>query len=340
MEFGGNLQFCLLNNRKLYSTNYYRGGQQYQYSNYLINVDSGRSALQYIIETFNFKRIWLPVYNCPLVGKRLQDVSNIKVCWYNLNDDFTPMINHLNFQEDDALLWVNYCGVMYQDLVDKIADCQKLYGVKVIIDNIPAYFSKPRIEVLNIYSCRKFIGVPDGGHVIGKEVIKKELPTYNTAENYYYLLKAFEQGSNASYEDYQLSEKRITEETKAYGMPKLTQKFLESVDYEYVQNTRYDNFQVLHKFLGESNRLNNVDFNSKTPSVYPYLTSNKNLRSLLLDNQIYISRFWKNVLTNERANSFEKDLAEYLIPLPIDQRYTEDDMITLAHKVIELEKLG
>ena len=44
------------------------------------------------------------------------------------------------------------------------------------------------------------------------------------------------------------------------------------------------------------------------------------------------------MLTNELANKFEKDLAEYLIPLPIDQRYDEQDMQYIANMVKKLEE--
>lgn len=97
------------------------------------------------------------------------------------------------------------------------------------------------------------------------------------------------------------------------------------------------NFRVLHNILGITNRLK-LDDATMTPSVYPYLSSSKSLREKLLENKIYVSRFWKHVLTNELANKFEKDLAEYLIPLPIDQRYDEQDMQYIANMVKKLEE--
>ncbi len=59
----------------------------------------------------------------------------------------------------------------------------------------------------------------------------------------------------------------------------------------------------------------------------------------IVERKIYISRFWKHVLTNELANDFEKDLAEFLIPLPIDQRYETDDMDYIARMVKTVRKL-
>lgn len=330
MEYGGCLHFELMNNND--GEEYYR-----EYDRNKVDVDSGRSALQFILEKFNFRRIWLPVYNCPLVGKRILEVSNAEIGWYNISGDFLPQLDGLKFVNGDALLYVNYCGVMFSQTIDAVVRLQEKFPIKVIIDNIPAYFSKPRMEVINIYSCRKFLGVPDGGHIIGKEIKHVELPTYSTAKNYFYLIKAVEDGSNAAYGDYQDSEKRFSESTTAYGMPKLTHRVLCSIDCSKIIEKRRKNFETLHSILSYKNQLR-IDFQSVTPSVYPYLTTDISLRSNLLEHKIFISRFWKHVLTNEFANDFEKKLAEYLIPLPIDQRYGVEDMHYIGNKILEFER--
>lgn len=313
-------------------------GQDYydKFKRNRVEVDSGRSAIQYVVEKYRYKRIWLPIYNCPLVSERIKRVCGLEIIFYNLNEDFSPEINLEHLRKGDVFLWVNYCGVMQDSLIDRIADMQASSAADVIIDNIPAFFSEPRMNVFNIYSCRKFIGVPDGGYLIGNNVEEDFLQTYKTAQNYLYLLQAIEEGSNAVYPNYQESEKRITEEETVYGMPKLTYRMLCNVDYEQIKETRLRNFHKLHSLLGDRNRIK-VNFLTKTPSVYPYLTRDKGLRQKLLDNKVYISRFWKHVLTNEMANNFEKDLAEYLIPLPIDQRYSEEDMQNITEILEETE---
>ena len=103
-----------------------------EFENIKIDVDSGRSALQYILENYKFKRIWLPIYNCPLVAARIISVSTIKICWYNLNESFRPMINKNKFIEGDILLWVNYFGVMSKALIDEIVSLQINTPVKII----------------------------------------------------------------------------------------------------------------------------------------------------------------------------------------------------------------
>ena len=312
-------------------------GMEYyhEFADHKVDVDSGRSALQYIIDNFDFKRIWMPIYNCPLVHKRIREMSDIEICWYNINENFFPSIDFNEFMSGDVMLWINYCGVMPSALIDTIAEIEKETPASVIIDNIPAYFAPPRMNVLNIYSCRKFLGVPDGGHVIGSGIKMIDLPVYSTASNYLYLLEAIEKGSDAVYIDYQKSEKRFSVSNTAYGMPKLTSRILKGIDYGRIIEVRKNNFESLHKILESSNRLI-LDTDTITPLVYPYLASSKPLRSNLLDKKIFISRFWKHVLTNDKANAFEKDLAEYLIPLPIDQRYNIKDMYHLAEMVLKL----
>ena len=327
-EYGGCLHFEILESI---------GQAKGAFQEHKVDVDCGRSAIQWILKDRSIKRIWLPIYNCPLVEKRILDVSDVKIIWYNLSEDFLPQIDFGELCKGDVVLWINYYGIMPEETIDEVANIQKKTLAKIIIDNIPAYFSKPRMDVLNIYSCRKFLGVPDGGHVIGNAVMYEELPVYQTSENFLYLLKAIESGSNSAYPDYQLSEKRFFRSKEIYGMPILTKKILELVDYKNIISVRNKNFQKLESRLRKYNRLK-INMETDTPSVYPFLTDDTGLRGRLLDNNIYISQFWKHVLSNEKANPFEKNLAEYLIPLPIDQRYSLSDMDIISDKVVRLLK--
>ena len=60
--------------------------------------------------------------------------------------------------------------------------------------------------------------------------------------------------------------------------------------------------------------------------VYPYYCHKEGLRQHLIDNKIYVAKYWPNVEEWAGKDSVEADLAEYLIPLPIDQRYGKEEM--------------
>lgn len=298
-----------------------------------VDVDCGRSAIQYILETEKKKRIWLPVFNCPLVEKRiLKAFPSIQIKYYNIDADFIPVLSESI--KDDLFLWVNYYGLMPDYIIDKI--CGSRYGGGVIIvDNIQGYFTKPREGVYNIYSCRKFVGVPDGAHIIKSNIIKKDLPVYSTADNYYFLLKAYEEGSGLSYSAYQKSEERFTDEKTVYGMPRLTSQLLKTVSYDAIIKRRKGNFMILHQLLKACNQINlnlDITYQSSVPCVYPLLIREHGIsvRKELVEQGIYVSTLWKHIISDHKANEFEKKLAENVIPLPIDQRYEEEDMKKLT----------
>ena len=60
--------------------------------------------------------------------------------------------------------------------------------------------------------------------------------------------------------------------------------------------------------------------------VYPFLNNKRGLKEKLIENKIYVATYWKEVKERVNTDSFENNLVDYLIPLPIDQRYNLEDM--------------
>ena len=332
-QWGGNLHFegCLSD-----KTSYYDGYDR-------VDVDCGRSAIQYIAEIENKKNIFLPIYDCPLVNKRMEDAflkQGVNIHYYNMTENFKPTLPE---EISDALiLFVNYFGVMSDTLINEMTDMQS-DSVSVIIDNIPGYFEAPRDGVYNIYSCRKFVGVPDGGHIIKNGIIKKSLDSIENSSRYEYLLKSVNVGSNDSYDLYEKSEDMFTDSDRPLGMSRLTSEILKSVDYERIKVRRIENFARLHQLLGEINCFPvTSEFAKKPAFVYPLLVTDNgvNIRKKLVENNVFVSTLWRHVMTNEKANDFEKCLANNIVPLPIDQRYSVRDMEDMAAVVMKVLKEG
>ena len=91
----------------------------------------------------------------------------------------------------------------------------------------------------------------------------------------------------------------------------------------------------LDKYLGNYNKLLFVRSDIEAPQVYPLLIENELLRDYLIEKKIYIPRWWKKVIIEDHANEFEKYLARYLLPLPIDQRYDSADMQVMAGIILD-----
>ncbi len=69
--------------------------------------------------------------------------------------------------------------------------------------------------------------------------------------------------------------------------------------------------------------------------IYPFLVLNgSKLKRELIANKIYVATYWPNVLNWAEKDSFEYNITNNLLALPIDQRYSEDDM----YRIIEIIK--
>lgn len=154
------------------------------------------------------------------------------------------------------------------------------------------------------------------------EEFKKEV-----GDSWAYLEIAAKLGSNAAYEEYL---KTVLVEYRGMGV--LTHEYLNAIDYDYVQESRTNNLRMMNYELGLHNEL---EINENMAGMcYPFLRAgNKMLREHLLERRVYTPTWWKCVLESDSTNEFEKYLATNLIPLPIDQRYSTEQVADLAKMV-------
>lgn len=297
----------------------------------ILKLNCARSALLYLMEAKQIKEIYIPHYICKTVIDALVS-RNIKIYYYYLDDDFLP--KSLQLDDNQYLLWVNYFGINSF----KIKILEKKYK-NLIVDSTQAFFSKPIGNVDFIYSCRKFFGVPDGAYLIGKEINNINLNNDSSYKKIEFLAKNIEYGSNESYSLY-LENEDIFASNRILKMSILTEMLLKTVNYENIKNKRTKNFQYLHSKLKDINELKNLElFSDDVPLIYPLLISNNDLRQYLLDNKIYISCWWKYLLEKMPEKSLEYKFSKFLLPLPIDQRYNEEDMDKVAMTILKYENL-
>lgn len=319
-EYGGYLPIELGKNNK----EYYRTNSRF--------YNSGRTAIYCAIKDSGVERVWLPIFLCKSVYDLLKTM-HIDIHFYNIDSNFIPI--NIDEKQNDIIIWTNYYGVVPSKTIELIV---ARYN-NVIIDNTQAFFQKPLDNVYNVYSPRKFFGVCDGGILIKKEFRNKDavLEKSNSLSTAMYLVKSLQMSTNDAYKDSIKNEKRIENEG-VRSMSQLTHSILETIDYEFVKDRRNNNFCKLHSLLKERNELiidKAVFDENRAPMVYPFLFKSKSLRQRLIDNHIYVSQWWKWLLENKRSNEWERYLSEYLLPLPIDQRYEAKDMRNIYDIIVK-----
>lgn len=296
----------------------------------LLNL--GRNAFRYILQSIpnEIDKLYIPYYTCPVVWERLFFSGKI---WFYRLDENLEIAEDIELGEHDYIVVNNYFGIKDQ----YVEQLSKKYGNHLIIDNAQAFFALVIPDTYAFYSPRKFFGVPDGGVAYvandAKPIRCEEQDDSSNRLKHLQLRK--EKGAEAGFATYQLNESKLDKLTTKW-MSNYTHEVLCRIAYATAKEKRRANYQLLHEALVELNALPLPSMDTfACPMVYPFITkqSKVNLRKKLQEQRIYTATYWPK-LAELNNGTFEKYIAKALIPLPIDQRYGEEEM----RKIIELVK--
>jgi len=296
----------------------------------VLRLNTGRNALEYILRVKEIEKIYIPFYSCDAILEPLVKL-NIKYEFYHIDKKLNPIFKKEFIQDNEAFLFINYFGIKYSTIKDLVFK----FGKKIIIDNTQAFFSKPFEGIDTFYSVRKFFGVPDGTYLYIDKFLNEEFEQDTSLNRIEHLFGRIDLSTEEFYNSYIDNEKSLIGLNIKY-MSKLTQRILESIDYEFVSQVRLENFTYIHSKLKSTNRLS-IDIKDDVPMIYPYLIGNGyKLKETLIKNRIYVATYWPNVKKYCKKNSFERELVDNLVAIPIDQRYSCEEMrdiISIINKI-------
>jgi dTDP-4-amino-4,6-dideoxygalactose transaminase len=286
---------------------------------YTIALNSCRNALLLLLQHYKYKKIHIPYFTCEVIIDVIK-CSGVDYSFYNINKDLE--IQSLEIKSNEPILYTNYFGL--KD--NYIKDISKKYA-NIIVDNAQAFYSSPIDDNDTIYSPRKFFGLPDGGGLFTKSKIDVEsYPSDHSYDRFSHLLKRIDLSAGAGYSDFRENDASLRDQP-IKRMSKLTTILLNAIDQGLVKEIRRDNFNYLHNKLSEENKLKlNIHLDS-VPLVYPFLIDNgKKIKKALIDKKVYVATYWNEVLNLVDDNSVEADLVNNLVAIPIDQRYSTNEM--------------
>lgn len=309
-------------------------GEYFSEGDNVARLNSARAGIYHALKLLGADRIYMPYYQCPTVNDFLTK-KKINIYKYSLNDSFEPLLDEV--KDDCAVLLVNYFGILSYNFLRELA---KKYS-KVIIDNGPAFYNPPIEGCYNVYSARKFFGVPDGCYVIGKEanlLTERYLQDYSS-ETSLFLFQRHEIGCSASYKERMKNEERI-DNSDILRMSPLTKSLLGGINYQRIRNIRRRNFEYAHNQYKEMNLLDVSQHydDSCVPMFYPLVIKEASMVEELNKRQIFTGRRWNSVLKEVALDSFEGWLSRYMIPLPIDQRYGQKTLDYVFENIQQIFK--
>ena len=282
-----------------------------------IELNTARNCLRYVIKAFSIKEIYLPFYTCPVVWQSVQK-EGCEIRFYHIDENFMPTFE---FPHNAFILYTNYFGICAKN----VKTLAKQYK-NLIIDNAQAFYM-PKYGIASFNSIRKFFGVSDGAFLYSDKTLKEEFEKDTSYQRFSHLLKRIDVNAQFGYQDFRKNDDDLcNEEIKTIS--NLTTAIYSTIDIDFAKQKRLENFNYLHDKLNKTNKLNlELDIND-VPMVYPYLIMDKNLKQKLIKNKIYIATYWDK----QEENSQEYIFRENLISLPMDQRYSVEDL----KKIIEV----
>lgn len=287
------------------------------YSN-LTKLNNGRNALWYMIKAKNIQKLYIPYFLCDSVSNMLKK-KGVSFEYYDVGSDFSPLFEK-NLLENEFLYVVNFYGQISNTAIITLK--QKFDNI--IVDNTQAFFQEPLNGIDTLYSVRKFFGVPDGAYLATDKRLNEELKQDISKDRMIHILGRYE-GKASDYYKFHHKNDEISDGEDLKTMSKLTRNLLGAIDYKKVLETRNRNYALIESKLGDKNAITPIS--PEGPFAYPFFIENGiEIRKQLAKEKIYIPVLWPNVLNDMPKESLEYQYAANILPLPCDQRYSEEDM--------------
>ena len=286
----------------------------------IVYLNTARNCLRYIIKAYNIRQIYLPYYTCPVVWQAVKK-EGCKIGFYHIDSGFMPICD---FEENDYIVYTNYFGICARN-VKQLANKYK----NLIIDNAQAFYMN-NSGLASFNSIRKFFGNSDGALLFCDKKIDIDLVQDDSEIRLSELLRR----KNLAKHDFctefpNVDEYLVDEPIKL--MSKRTKTFFDSIDFKSDKEQRIQKFDYLHSRLSKFNELKFVLDSGDVPMNYPFMVKNDNLRKNLMKRSLRIEKFWSPI----NSKSIESEFQKYILPLPIDIRYSMEDMCKMVDIILE-----
>lgn len=290
----------------------------------VVRLNTARAAIVHAVKCYGVKKVYIPEYECDTVAEALLR-SDFQVEYYKISSNFEPVIDEN--EPETAIVFSNYYGIFGKQHFQKFV--ARFHNV--VIDNAQAFFAEPLKNCMNIYSVRKFVGAPDGAYCIGPGASKyyKEYDEDFSSDTSLFLLLRSEYGCEGkAYEERKKNESRISA-SGIKKMSRLTKRIVDGVDYEKNIRIRKNNFRFAQELFDSINELKvgNLLGEEAVPMVYPLVIEDSALLSYLQERKLFQGHWWEYLQEQCKEGTMEHWLSNYIIPITIDQRYGERDVL-------------
>ena len=313
---------------------------------------SGRCAIHAALEDMGWKEphtAYVPAYTCETVLSAYEK-AGYRMIPYDIDpEEMRPVFRSGALDFSSVLNLCGYFGFCRYDC-SFLSECRSR-GITVLQDTTHSPFQVDPLADYAAVSLRKWMGVASGGVAVkrsGRFGINPLPPEKEHLEGRY---KAFElrkdslESGDSRYDDeasevFWNTEMRLRGMFDAYAGDELSERIIESFDFEGMAELRRRNYQAVLDALGPENGYR-VVFPSLQASDVPshftvYADDRDGSRAYLSENGVSSTVYWPRTPLAESIEGFDEAfpgasyIYDHVVSIQIDQRYSVDDMRYLA----------
>lgn len=297
------------------------------------------------------KVVVLPTFSCTSVYQSFEK-AGYEIRQYSVNRNMEICDNLIDIADGAGVLLIHkYFGFDTNKNLNKIIDVIRNKNVQIIEDKTQCLYSQtdPINADYYVASMRKWHGIPDGGFLVSnKPIIDKPKVEDDILEKlkieaeilkYNYII--LNQGEKRQFlELFSLAENKLDNQKEIYKISKISYKLQSNLDINFLVNSRRNNYNELCKHLNDKSIVvfKKLD-DFITPLYCPIYVKNRiDLQIYLREHNIFAPVLWPKEGILGKSN--DDGLYQYLLSLPIDQRYSKDDMIYMANCINEFFEIN
>lgn len=291
---------------------------------------NARSAIAGLIVANSITDVVLPRYICPVVMRTVEQ-AGARGRLFPVNPSFRFDASGLEaiVGSGSLLIVPGYFGVHMPDL-NALSMIRRRTGCRILLDYAQALYEPCADEFAAVYSPRKFLGVPDGGFLLiggASGLVSPDQPLGKVDHSIFGERVACHamRGEYPSVDC--LTSFRNLEESMPCGnlrMSRLASSMFNAFDHDRACERRVCNFETLSTALGRpTEKLTTVPLCFPGP-VAPEMFDT--VRQRLIQRGVFVPYYWPGL-----AGSV--DPGRGVICLPVDHRYTCNDMVTIFEEV-------
>lgn len=299
----------------------------------VLTYQSARAAFHAVLQASGLKRVFIPSYICDSIILAARN-AGLETQLYQLDEAFMPKALPSDLAQDTGIIYVNYFGLS-QHLIRQILEM--FPASKVLIDQSQALFAPVSDALAEVYSPRKFVGLPDGG--FAKTTLPLEGPEEEddgSIERLRHLYRRFAYSARDGYADFNTARLSLSDTTPK-AMSRLTKQMLRTINWQDTAKRRHAHYSQMAGLLAACNDMPWQIQQNDAPLCYPYTRKGVDMgpiRQRLADEyDIFTATYWPDVVVRAEIGSTEEMMTKNTLFLPIDQRMTPEQVAHVSDTV-------